>query len=91
MLVIDVYVPFYQFARYFIDGMDINCNFNLTNERDRLALAIFGSCYNDKERYLQSLIYLNCIIKICLINYIMCNVMYCKIHGFFFHFIRYNL
>ena len=30
----------------------MNFNFNSTAERDKLALAIFGSCYNDMERYI---------------------------------------
>ena len=43
---------FYKFARCLISGMDLNFNFNSTAERDKLALAIFGSCYNDMERYI---------------------------------------
>ena len=43
---------FYKFARCLISGMDMNFNFNSTAERDKLALAIFGSCYNDMERYI---------------------------------------
>ncbi|KAJ7393074.1 hypothetical protein OS493_008372 [Desmophyllum pertusum] len=37
----------FQFARCLCEGLDVNGNFNVAMERERVTSIVFGSCYDD--------------------------------------------